>query len=70
AAYGGTPDLATLVSRVSGSFTSKSAARRLIAQGGVEVNGERATDPAVLLPSPAEVRLKIGKKEFVIVALR
>jgi tyrosyl-tRNA synthetase len=70
AADGGTPDLATLVSRVSGSFTSKSAARRLIAQGGVEVNGERATDPAVLLPSPAEVRLKIGKKEFVVVDLR
>jgi len=70
AADGGTPDLATVVSRVSGSFTSKSAARRLIAQGGVEVNGERATDPAVLLPSPGEVRLKIGKKEFVVVALR
>ena len=68
-ADGGTPDLATLVSRVSGSFTSKSAARRLIAQGGVEVNGERATDPSVLLPSPAEIRLKIGKKEFVVVAL-
>ncbi len=70
AADGGTSDLATVVSRVSGSFTSKSAARRLIAQGGVEVNGERATDPAVLLPSPAEIRLKIGKKEFVVVALR
>ena len=70
AADGGASDLATVVSRASGSFTSKSAARRLIAQGGVEVNGERATDPAVLLSSPAEVRLKIGKKEFVIVALR
>jgi tyrosyl-tRNA synthetase len=70
AADGGTPDLATVVSRASGSFTSKSAARRLIAQGGVEVNGERATDPAVLLASPSEVRLKIGKKEFVVVALR
>jgi len=70
AADGRTSDLATVVSRASGSFTSKSAARRLIAQGGVEVNGERATDPAVLLPSPAEIRLKIGKKEFVVVALR
>ena len=70
AADGGAPDLATVVSRASGSFTSKSAARRLIAQGGVEVNGERATDPAVLLASPAEIRLKIGKKEFVVVALR
>ncbi len=70
AAEDGSFDLATVVSRASGSFTSKSAARRLIAQGGVEVNGERATDPAVLLPSPAEIRLKIGKKEFVVVALR
>ncbi len=70
AADGGAFDLATVVSRASGSFASKSAARRLIAQGGVEVNGERATDPAVLLPPPGEVRLKIGKKEFVVVALR
>jgi tyrosyl-tRNA synthetase len=69
-AEGGASDLATVVSRASGSFTSKSSARRLIAQGGVEVNGERATDPAVLLSSPAEVRLKIGRKEFVVVALR
>ncbi|HEU4950246.1 MAG TPA: tyrosine--tRNA ligase [Candidatus Deferrimicrobiaceae bacterium] len=67
---GGKADLATLVSRASGSFTSKSSARRLIAQGGVEVNGERATDPAAVLTAPAEVRLKIGKKEFVIAALR
>jgi len=70
AADGVARDLATVVSGVSASFTSKSAARRLIAQGGVEVNGERATDPAVVLPSPGEVRLKIGKKEFVIVAIR
>jgi len=69
-AEGGKADLATIVSRASGSFTSKSAARRLIAQGGVEVNGERAADPAAVLSSPAEVRLKIGKKEFVVVALR
>jgi len=33
-----------------GASHRKSAARRLIAQGGVEVNGERATDPSVLLP--------------------
>lgn len=67
---GGKADLATLVSRSSGSFTSKSSARRLIAQGGVEVNGERATDPSAVLSAPAEVRLKIGKKEFVVAALR
>jgi len=34
------------------------------------VNGERADDPAALLASPAEYRLKIGKKEFVVASLR
>jgi len=66
----GKADLATVVSRVSRTFTSKSAARRLIVQGGVEVNGERATDPAALLSPAGEYRLKIGKKEFVVAALR
>jgi len=69
-AGGGPADLATVVSRASRTFTSKSAARRLIAQGGVEVNGERATDPAVVLRSAGEYRLKIGKKEFVVAAIR
>ncbi len=67
---GGKADLATVVSRVSRTFTSKSAARRLIAQGGVEVNGERASDPAAVLSPAAEYRLKIGKKEFVVAAIR
>ena len=61
-------DLATLVSRVSPAFSSKSAARRLIAQGGLEINGERAADPAAVLPREGEIRLKIGKKEFVVLA--
>ncbi len=68
-AEGGKADLATVVSRVSLGFASKSSARRLIAQGGVEVNGERTTDPAAML-APAEYRLKIGKKEFVVAAVR
>jgi len=66
----GPADLATVVSRASRTFTSKSAARRLIAQGGVEVNGERATDPAAVLRPAGEYRLKIGKKEFVVAAIR
>ncbi len=63
---GGKRDLATVVSLVSGSFKSKSAARRLIEQGGLEVNGERAADPTREIESGGETRLKIGKKEFVI----
>ncbi len=61
-------DLATVVSRVSPAFSTKSAARRLIAQGGLEVDGERASDPALVLPREGEYRLKIGKKEFVLLA--
>ena len=63
---GGRRDLATVVSVVSGSFKSRSAARRLIEQGGLEVNGERAADPAREIDARGETRLKIGKKEFVI----
>jgi tyrosyl-tRNA synthetase len=61
-------DLATVVSRVSPAFSTKSAARRLISQGGLEVNGERVGDPARVLPREGEYRLKIGKKEFVVLA--
>ena len=66
----GTTDLATVISRASRIHTTKGAARRLIAQGGVEVNGERASDPAAVLPPDGEYRLKIGKKEFVVAAIR
>jgi tyrosyl-tRNA synthetase len=67
-ALGGRNDLASVVSAVSKAFKSRSAARRLIEQGGLEVNGQKAEDPACLLDPKGEVRLKIGKKEFVIVA--
>lgn len=65
-ALGDQKDLASVVSRVSASFTTKSAVRRLIAQGGLEVNGEKAVDPAREIVPEGEIRLKIGKKEFVI----
>jgi tyrosyl-tRNA synthetase len=65
-ALGGKTDLASVVSLVSASFTSKSAVRRLIEQGGLEVNGEKALDPAREIVPKGEIRLKIGKKEFVI----
>lgn len=62
----GETELAAVVSAVSEQFRSKSSARRLIEQGGLEVNGERATDPARRIDPGGELRLKIGKKEFVI----
>ena len=61
-------DLATLVSLVSPGFGSKSAARRLIVQGGLEINGERASDPALVPSRQEDIRLKIGKKEFVVIS--
>ncbi|OGP77331.1 MAG: tyrosine--tRNA ligase [Deltaproteobacteria bacterium RBG_16_64_85] len=67
-ALGGKTDLVSVVSLVSTSFTSKSAVRRLIEQGGLEVNGEKAADPAREIAPEGEIRLKIGKKEFVIVS--
>ena len=64
----GGADLATLVSLVSPGFNSKSAARRLISQGGLEINGERVSDPAMAPTREKEIRLKIGKKEFVVIS--
>jgi len=64
----GKTDLASVVSTVSLSFRSKAAARRLIEQGGLEVNGERASDPLGVFPPGGEIRLKIGKKEFIILS--
>jgi len=64
----GKTDLASVVSTVSLSFRSKAAARRLIEQGGLEVNGERASDPLGEIPPGGEIRLKIGKKEFIILS--
>jgi tyrosyl-tRNA synthetase len=68
AVLAGKTDLASVVSTVSLSFRSKAAARRLIEQGGLEINGERASDPSGTIPANGEIRLKIGKKEFVVVA--
>lgn len=66
AALQGKTGLAAVVSAVSTQFRSKSSARRLIEQGGLEVDGERAADPDRRIEPGGEVRLKIGKKEFVI----
>jgi len=42
---------------------SRSEARRLVAQGGVTVNGERATDPQAPLGA-GEYLVKVGKRHF------
>ncbi len=62
----GKTDLASVVSALSASFSTKSSARRLIQQGGLEINGEKASNPTAQIVPEGEIRLKIGKKEFVI----
>jgi tyrosyl-tRNA synthetase len=59
------PDLVMKTNLVA----SKSEARRLIIQGGIEVDGEKETDPNSLVrfgPNQQR-RLKIGRKKFAIV---
>ena len=54
----------------AGLAPSKTESRRLIAQGGVEVDGEKIMDGDRTFPSDAvqEYRLKVGKKRFAIVS--
>jgi tyrosyl-tRNA synthetase len=53
----------------AGLAPSKTESRRLIAQGGVEVDGEKVMDGDLIFPSDAhqEYRIKVGKKRFAIV---
>ena len=62
------PDLVTKTQLVA----SKSEARRLIIQGGVEVDGEKESDPNKLIGFRVgqQRRLKIGKKKFALVGLK
>ena len=62
------PDLVTKTNLVA----SKSEARRLIIQGGVEVDGEKESDPNKLIRFKVsqQRRLKVGKKKFALVELK
>jgi tyrosyl-tRNA synthetase len=53
----------------AGLAPSKSEARRLITHGGVELNGDKVTDPewTVAAVPGQEIRLKVGKKRFAII---
>jgi len=53
----------------AGLAPSKTESRRLIAQGGVEVDGEKVMDGERMFPTDThqEYRLKVGKKRFAIV---
>ena len=53
----------------TGLVPSKSEARRLIIQGGVEIEGEKQSDPnfALTVVPGRQYRLKIGRRKFAIV---
>jgi tyrosyl-tRNA synthetase len=50
--------------------TSLSEARRLIAQGGVSVDGIKITDTAHMIEGPNEVLIKAGKRKFLKVVFK
>jgi len=62
--------LAKLIAK-TGLISSGSEARRLIIQGGIEVDGIKETNPDKLIPFVLnqQRRLKIGKKKFAIAEL-
>lgn len=61
--------LLDLVVESSEKLKSRNEAKRLIAQGGVNIDGERITDINSPMPAAGSVRLRIGKKEFVVVKI-
>lgn len=48
----------------AGLTASKSEARRMIEQGGVKVNGEKALDTKMALAAKGEYLLQVGKRRF------
>lgn len=65
---GGGIGLVDLVAK-TGLVSSKSEARRLIVQGGVEVDGQKQNDAAatVTLLSGRQYRIKLGRRKFAVV---
>ena len=48
----------------AGHFASGSEVRRLFGQGGIQLDGERITDPGALMLTPGEHTLRAGKGRF------
>ena len=61
--------LLDLVVESSEKLKSRNEAKRLIAQGGVSIDGERVSDIGSPMPGPGTYRMRIGKKEFVLVKI-
>lgn len=48
-----------------GLFASKSEARRMVEQGGIQINGEKITDPRYIVARANEIMVQKGKKIFI-----
>ena len=48
----------------TGLFPSKSEARRMVEQGGIQLNGEKITDPKFVVAVADEFMVQKGKKTF------
>ena len=62
AVEGGLPVVQVL--RLSGLTASTSEAMRMIAQGGVKIDGEKVADKEVVIPVGASHVLQVGKRKF------
>ena len=62
---GGIGLLAVMVQ--AGLVASNSEARRLVSQGAVQLNGERVTDPTILLGQGRNYLIKAGRRRFKVV---
>jgi tyrosyl-tRNA synthetase len=57
------------VLRAAGLASSTTVGRRLVEQGAVSLDGERVTDPAILLESGRTAVIQVGKRRFARVTL-
>ena len=47
-----------------GMFDSRSAARRMVEQGGIQIDGQKITDPYAMVTPADEIMVQRGKKIF------
>lgn len=54
----------------AGLFPSKSEARRMVEQGGIQIDGQKVTDPRAVIATASEIMVQKGKKTFLRVVRR
>jgi len=67
--WDGRKTILDLVVESSEKLKSRNEAKRLIAQGGVSIDGEKFTDTNAVMPDKGPLHLRIGKKEFILVRI-